>query len=41
MLAVISPKETEGLLQQSGIQLPIRFYQAFMISGWYGIKSSV
>lgn len=40
MLSVISPRETESLLQQSGIQLPIRFYQAFMISGWYGVKSS-
>lgn len=39
-LTVISPEETEGLLSQSGIQLPIRFFQAFMISGWYGLKSS-
>lgn len=39
MLSVISPKETESLLQRSGIQLPIRFYQAFMICGWYGIKN--
>ena len=39
MLTVISPAETEKLLRQSGIQLPVRFYQAFMISGWYGIKS--
>ena len=38
MLAVISPKETEVLLQQSGIHLPTRFYQAFMICGWYGFK---
>lgn len=41
MLSVISPKETESLLQQSGIQLPIRFYQAFMICGWYGTKNSM
>lgn len=39
MLSVISPQETERLLQKSGIQLPVRFYQAFMISGWYGIKN--
>lgn len=39
-LTVISPEETEGILSQSGIQLPIRFFQAFMISGWYGLKSS-
>ncbi|MES2356303.1 MAG: class I SAM-dependent methyltransferase [Pseudomonadota bacterium] len=40
MLSVISPTETEGFLNQSGIHLPIRFFQAFMISGWYGIKNS-
>lgn len=40
MLSVISPVETESLLNQSGIHLPVRFFQAFMISGWYGIKNS-
>jgi tRNA (cmo5U34)-methyltransferase len=40
MLSVISPAETEHFLSQSGIPLPVRFFQAFMISGWYGIKSS-
>lgn len=39
MLSVISPIETENLLKQSGIHLPIRFFQAFMISGWYGTKN--
>ena len=39
MLSVISPVETENLLSQSGINLPVRFFQAFMISGWYGIKN--
>lgn len=38
MLSVISPIETEKLLKQSGIHLPVRFFQAFMISGWYGTK---
>jgi tRNA (cmo5U34)-methyltransferase len=38
-LAVISPAETEMLLKQCGIAIPVRFFQAFMISGWYGIKS--
>ncbi len=38
MLSVISPIETESLLKQSGIHVPVRFFQAFMISGWYGIK---
>jgi tRNA (cmo5U34)-methyltransferase len=40
MLTVLSPIETESLLNQSGIHLPVRFFQAFMISGWYGIKNS-
>lgn len=40
MLSVISPKETERLLNQSGINLPVRFFQAFMINGWYGVKGS-
>lgn len=40
MLSVISPIETESLLHQSGIHLPVRFFQAFMISGWYGIKNT-
>ncbi len=34
-LAVISPEETESLLKQSGFDLPVQFFQAFMISGWY------
>ncbi len=40
MLTVLSPKEIESLLNQSGIQLPVRFFQAFMINGWYGKKES-
>lgn len=40
MLSVISPVETERLLNRSGIGLPVRFYQAFMINGWYGMKNS-
>ena len=39
VLAVLPPAEVEGLLRQSGIAVPIRFYQAFMISGWYGQKA--
>lgn len=38
MLSILSPKETEDLLKRSGILLPVRFFQAFMISGWYGRK---
>lgn len=40
MLSVLSPAETESLLRQSGFAVPVRFFQAFMISGWYGIKRS-
>jgi tRNA (cmo5U34)-methyltransferase len=40
MLSVTSPIETESLLNQSGIHLPVRFFQAFMISGWYGITNA-
>lgn len=39
MLPVISPSETEDFLRNAGIQMPVRFFQAFMISGWYGIKN--
>ncbi|MDP2248539.1 MAG: hypothetical protein Q8J65_10435, partial [Nitrosomonadales bacterium] len=39
MLSVISPIETERLLNKSGFHLPVRFFQTFMISGWYGIKN--
>lgn len=38
MLSVISPGEVEDLLNDIGIPLPVRFFQAFMISGWYGVK---
>lgn len=38
MLTVLSPHETETLIRQSGIDLPIRFFQALMICGWYGKK---
>lgn len=40
MLSVISPSETESLLRQSGVPLPVQFFQAFMICGWFGKKNS-
>lgn len=40
MLTVLSPEETEAVLKKSGIPLPVKYYQAFLISAWYGIKSS-
>lgn len=39
MLTVLPPIEVEQMLTQSGIQLPVRFFQSFMISGWYGTKT--
>ena len=38
-LTVLPASETEALLRQSGIALPVRFFQAFLIAGWYGAKS--
>ncbi len=40
MLAVWPPQETEVILRQAGIPLPVRFFQAFMINGWIGKKKS-
>lgn len=37
-LAVCSPARVEELLRESGIAAPIRFFQASLISGWYGRK---
>ena len=37
-LSILSPSETESFLKQSGLQLPVRFFQAFMINGWYSVK---
>lgn len=38
VLSVLPPVETERHLQAAGISLPVRFFQAFMICGWYGVK---
>lgn len=38
ILTVLAPQDVEAKLRQSGITLPVRFFQAFMISGWYGQK---
>jgi len=40
MLSVLPPSETEDLLRKSGILMPVRFFQAFMIVGWYGRKTT-
>lgn len=36
VLTVLPPAETEKLLRQAGLPVPVKFFQAFMISGWYG-----
>lgn len=38
ILTVLPPHRVERLMIESGIKNPIRFFQAFMISAWYGIK---
>lgn len=38
VLSVLPPCETEEILRQTGLDLPIRFFQAFMICGWYARK---
>jgi tRNA (cmo5U34)-methyltransferase len=40
VLTVIPPTETEALIRESGIGCPVRFFQAFMLHGWYGKKES-
>ena len=37
-LNVLPEKHTEDILRQSGIHAPVRFFQAFLINGWYGRK---
>lgn len=38
VLSVIPPSETEALLRKCGLPMPVRFFQALMICGWYGQK---
>lgn len=38
ILTVVPPRETEDLLRRCGIAHPVRFFQAFLIGGWYGFK---
>lgn len=40
MLTVLSPRETEDYIRRGGIHSPVRFFQAFMICGWYGVKTN-
>lgn len=36
ILTVLPNAETEEMLRQAGLPLPVRFFQSFMITGWYG-----
>ena len=38
-LTILSPSRTELFLQESGIHLPVRFFQAFLICGWFATKA--
>lgn len=40
VLTILPESQVETLLRQSGIAVPVRFYQAFMISAWYGVKGA-
>lgn len=39
VLSILPPSEVAQVMRQSGVAMPIRFYQAFLISGWYGKKA--
>ncbi len=39
MLTVLPPATVEALMRAGGIDMPVRFFQSFMIQGWYGIKA--
>jgi tRNA (cmo5U34)-methyltransferase len=39
VLTVLSPDEVDAMLVDSGIGTPVKFFQAFMISAWYGVKT--
>ncbi len=38
MLSVVPPAETEALMKSAGFELPVAFFQAFMIRGWHASK---
>lgn len=39
VLTVLPPTEIESLLLDAGVAKPVRFFQAFMITGWYGVRA--
>ena len=40
MLTILPPQKIGELIQQSGIKIPVSFFQAFLIVGHYGVKES-
>ncbi len=38
MLTVLPPSEVENLFRSSNFFMPVRFFQSFMITGWYARK---
>ena len=39
VLAVLPPEHVEQILGDTGVGAPVRFFQAFMMAGWYAIKA--
>lgn len=39
-VAVLAPADIETMIGSSGFDMPVRFFQTFMIHGWYAIKSA-
>lgn len=37
-LHILQPSATESFMRASGIAMPVRFFQALMMCGWYGTK---
>jgi tRNA (cmo5U34)-methyltransferase len=40
VLTVLPPAEVEAILRAAGFPLPVRFFQAAMIMGWYALKDA-
>ena len=38
-LSVLPPALVEDIMRKSGISMPVRFFQSFMIHGWYAQKT--
>lgn len=39
VLTVLPPNEVGAMLADCGLATPVKFFQAFMIAGWYGVKT--